>query len=197
MNFSRTKTCLLALASLISGCAGPGSYVVLLPSPDGTVGKILVRGASGDQVLTQAQTGVRLDGSNLPFQVSTEQLSRDFGAAIFARPPLPERFLLYFTSGGTQLMPESSTLLKTILARIKERTHVDLSVTGHTDSLGNAAANAALGLSRANAIADQLRQMGVPDPLITVESHGERNLLVPTPDETLEPLNRRVEITLR
>lgn len=191
------KKCLLALAFLISGCAGPGSYAVLLPNPDGTVGKIIVRSASGDQVLTQAQTGVRLDGSNTPVQVSTEQLTRDFGAAIFARPPLPERFLLYFASAGTRLMPESSTLLKTILVRIKERTHVDLSVTGHTDSLRDAATNVKLGLSRANAIADQLRQMGVPDSLITVESHGERNLLVPTPDETLEPLNRRVEIMLR
>jgi len=32
---------------------------------------------------------------------------------------------------------------------------------------------------------------------VVVESHGKRNLLVPTPDETPEPRNRRVEITIR
>ena len=32
---------------------------------------------------------------------------------------------------------------------------------------------------------------------LAIESHGERNLLVPTPDDTAEPGNRRVEITLR
>jgi peptidoglycan-associated lipoprotein len=32
---------------------------------------------------------------------------------------------------------------------------------------------------------------------ITVVSHGERNLLIATPDNTPEPKNRRVEITVR
>jgi outer membrane protein OmpA-like peptidoglycan-associated protein len=30
-----------------------------------------------------------------------------------------------------------------------------------------------------------------------VESHGKRNLLVPTPDNTEEVRNRRVEVTIR
>ena len=32
---------------------------------------------------------------------------------------------------------------------------------------------------------------------ISVESHGEKNLLVATPDNTAEPRNRRVEVTIR
>jgi len=39
--------------------------------------------------------------------------------------------------------------------------------------------------------------MGLPDVPLSVESHGERNLLVATPDETDEPRNRCVEVTLR
>jgi outer membrane protein OmpA-like peptidoglycan-associated protein len=39
--------------------------------------------------------------------------------------------------------------------------------------------------------------MGLADAVMAIESHGERNLLVPTPDDTAEPGNRRVEITLR
>ena len=72
-----------------------------------------------------------------------------------------------------------------------------MSVIGHSDTQGKAEANEALALRRAGAIAQQLRQLGLQDPVLSVESHGERNLLVPTPDETAEPRNRRVEITLR
>jgi outer membrane protein OmpA-like peptidoglycan-associated protein len=187
----------LALAALSAGCAGSRSYVVLLPSPDGSVGKVTVSGPAGQQLLTRAQTGARMDGGKPPFEVSGEQLARDFGAAISSRPALPEQFLLYFSPGGAALTAESDALLTQILARAKARTSVDLSVIGHTDTKGDAKANESLGLARANTIAALLRQMGLPDVPLSVESHGERNLLVATPDETDEPRNRCVEVTLR
>jgi adhesin transport system outer membrane protein len=110
---------------------------------------------------------------------------------------LPEQFLLYFEPGGTELTPQSKALLPTILARANARSSVDLSVIGHTDTQGRAEANESLGRVRATAIAEQLIKLGLKAGSIAVESHGERNLLVATPDETAEPRNRRVEITLR
>ena len=188
----------LVLAALLAGCAsGPGSYVVLLPSPDGTVGRVLVQSPQGEQVLTQAQQGTSLDGSAPPFAVSKEQLARDFGAAQAARPVLPEQFLLYFESGGSELTAESKALLPRILERALARTALDMSVIGHTDTQGKADANEALALKRAGSIAEQLRQLGLQNALMLVESHGERNLLVNTADEVAEPRNRRVEVTLR
>ncbi len=187
----------LALAALlVTGCAGPGTYVVLLPSPDGSVGKVSVQGKGGEQVLTKAQQGTLVDGSKPPFDVSAEQLTRDFGAAIAARPPLPEQFLLYFER-GSELTAESKALLLKIVARAKARMAVDISVIGHTDTQGKAEDNEALAHKRASNMADELKQLGLQNMTLTVESHGERNLLVPTPDETAEPRNRRVEITLR
>ena len=197
------------LAELLSGCAsplppphppapkGPGSYVVLLPSPDGSVGQVVVEGPQGAQVLTQARTGTALDGGVAAFAVSAEQLQRDFGGALAARPALPEQFLLYFMSGGSELTPESKALLPRILERARARLGLDMSVVGHSDTQGKADANEALALRRAGAIAQQLRELGLQNAVIAVESHGERNLLVATPDETAEPRNRRVEITLR
>jgi outer membrane protein OmpA-like peptidoglycan-associated protein len=38
---------------------------------------------------------------------------------------------------------------------------------------------------------------GLDPSLVDVTSHGEADPLVPTPDERLEPRNRRVEITVR
>jgi outer membrane protein OmpA-like peptidoglycan-associated protein len=192
------QTLLLAASvTLLSACAGPRNYAVLLPSPDGSVGKVVVQGQRGEQLLNKARQGALLDGSAPPFEVSSEQLQRDFGAAMAARPPLPEQFMLYFESGGAALTAESTALLSSIIERAKARKSVDMSVIGHTDTLGKADANEALALTRASAMAEQLQQLGLPKLVLTVESHGERNLLVPTPDETPEPRNRRVEITLR
>lgn len=192
----RLSLCTLALSALLGACAGPGSYVALLPSPDGSVGQVTVTGAQGAQTLTQANTGAALNGGKPPFDVSAEQLQRDFGAAMAARPALPEQFMLYFER-GSELTAESNVQLDKVLARAKARTSVDMSVIGHTDTQGKAEANEALALQRANAMAARLRELGLADAVLVVESHGERNLLVKTPDEVAEPRNRRVEITLR
>ncbi len=185
------------LAGLLSACAGPQSYVALLPSPDGSLGKVVVQGQRGEQMLTRASQGALLDGSKPPFDVSPEQLQRDFGAAMKARPALPEQFLLYFETGGSELTAESKALLQRIVERALARTSVDMSVIGHSDTQGAADTNEALALQRATAITEQLRALGLTDTVMAIESHGERNLLVATPDETPEPRNRRVEITLR
>ncbi len=57
-----------------------------------------------------------------------------------------------------------------------------------------------MGLLRAQRVADLLRARGVERLGILelqVRSHGERDLLVTTPDATAEPRNRRVEVLLR
>ena len=184
------------LAVLGTGCSGPRSYVVLLPSPDGSVGKVMVTGSEGKQLLNRAQSGIGTDGGKQPFLVSSEKLAKDFGAAMGASPAYPERFLLYFTANEKQLTEESRALLPTILTRAKTRAAVDLSIIGHTDTRGDAKDNEMLGLKRAHTIARLLRSMGLINAPLSVESHGERNLFIPTPDDTKEPLNRCVEVTL-
>ena len=72
-----------------------------------------------------------------------------------------------------------------------------MSVIGHSDTVGKPDLNEALSLKRAQAVAELLKGRGLKVDALTVESHGERNLLVPTPDETPEPRNRRVEISIR
>jgi adhesin transport system outer membrane protein len=203
MNFT-SKTLLLAatltLLAVLGGCAskkGTGSYVVLLRDPDGNAGKVIVQTPQGEQTLTEVFKGTALDGKREPFFVMQDQLQRDFGAALAAAPLPPERFLLYFESGGAVLTAQSKADLERVLQRTRARPSPDISVIGHTDTVGRAEANKALGLRRATAMAEQLRQLGLQNTTISAESHGEARLLVPTPDETAEALNRRVEITIR
>lgn len=190
--------CLALAAALLAGCAAkPVSYVVLLPDAQGKVGQVTVEGQKGRQTLTQPLQGSDLDGGRPPYPVPREQVQRDFGAALAARPQAPEQFLLYFEPGGAELTADSKALLPRIVERARARASADLSVIGHTDTQGRAEANEALGLQRANAVTQLLRGQGLADAVISVESHGARNLLVPTPENTAEPRNRRVEITIR
>lgn len=176
---------------------GPGSYVVLIPSPDGTVGRVLVQGKQGVQDLTQAYQGASMDGGSTPVDVSKPQMERDFGPAIAALPPLPERFVLYFNQGGVQLTKVSKALLPRILARARDRKALDIWLVGYTDTVGSTQRNDALGLKRANAIANHFQQAGLKNIPMTIESYGERSPEFATPDETSEPRNRRGAVTLR
>lgn len=60
--------------------------MVLLPSPDGSIGRVLVKGQRGKQVLTQALQGAPLDGSTAPFQVNQQQLSHGEHNLLVATP---------------------------------------------------------------------------------------------------------------
>ena len=84
-----------------------------------------------------------------------------------------------------------------LIAAARARETLDVSVIGHTDTVGDADSNEKLGLERANAIAKYLQEAGLtPRTPLSIESQGKRNLLVPTPDNTPEPRNRRVEVML-
>lgn len=189
---------LLAFCLFMTGCASK-SYVVLVPSPDGTVGEISVNTSKGTTIVNQAQQAVALDGTSpQPFVVEDQKLQTDFHAAMAAQPPIPIYFQVYFKTGNTSMTPESDAFIPQVLAQVRERGGVAaVSVVGHTDTVGDPAFNEQLGLQRARAIARLLQQTGLQALELSVTSHGERNLLIKTPDNTPEPRNRRVEVTIR
>lgn len=80
---------------------------------------------------------------------------------------------------------------------MRDRPVPDLSVVGHTDTAGDAGANAQLGLRRATLVRDQLVAAGVPASQVDATSHGEEDLLIATADNIAGARNRRVEVTVR
>jgi outer membrane protein OmpA-like peptidoglycan-associated protein len=70
-------------------------------------------------------------------------------------------------------------------------------IIGHTDTMGDPKANVALGLKRAMSVRGILVDAGLAASTVEVTSHGEADLLVKTSNNTPEPRNRRVEITVR
>lgn len=187
----------VACCLIATGCASP-SYAVLLPSPDGSVGAIVVSTAKGTVLLNKKQQAVVMDGSTIKtFDASDKEIQTDFASALAAQPDLPVYFLVYFKTGVASMTPESEAFIPMVITTIRNRGVAAVSVIGHTDTAGDQSANEQLALQRAQAIAQLLKRKGVQALEITVTSHGERNLLVKTPDNVSEPKNRRVEITVR
>jgi outer membrane protein OmpA-like peptidoglycan-associated protein len=120
-----------------------------------------------------------------------------FGGALSAQPPPPLHFVVYFRFESDDLADESRQSIPDVLRQIAARSFPDVTVVGHTDTTGDRTANFQLGLGRAMRVRSLLVAAGLDDTLIEVISHGETDLLVPTPDDTSEPRNRRVEIAVR
>jgi outer membrane protein OmpA-like peptidoglycan-associated protein len=80
---------------------------------------------------------------------------------------------------------------------VNEHPAPDVSVVGHTDTLGSAASNQSLSLRRAEAVSRMLKPVATRIVAMDIGGQGESNLLVPTADNVNEPRNRRVELTVR
>jgi outer membrane protein OmpA-like peptidoglycan-associated protein len=191
----------------IAGPAAQGqSLVVLLPDPDdGTTGRATVSSLAGsnnsrpvDLAATRDSTSVALNRAPTPpAAMNAAEVQRIFGDALSALPLAPQHFNLYFLFDSDDLTAESQALIPGILDVVRGHPAADVAVVGHTDTMGSSASNYQLGLRRATAVRNLLVAAGFDTAFVEVESHGEADLLIPTRDETSEPRNRRVEITVR
>jgi outer membrane protein OmpA-like peptidoglycan-associated protein len=200
------------LAAVLAGaCAGKHAapappenartLVVLLPDSDtGVTGRAFLKNTAGSTDLNAARESSTATPTTAPTAVTTmteEEVQRLFGDALSALPPAPVHFMLYFRFESNELTDESRALLPQILDTVKQRAIPEVLVVGHTDTMGTPRANIELGLNRANTVRTMLVQVGLDPSTIEVRSHGEGDLLVKTADETPEPRNRRVEISVR
>ena len=68
-------------------------------------------------------------------------------------------------------------------------------IEGHTDTVGTRPYNMSLSERRADTVVDYLTErFHIPPDRLQAVGVGEDGLLVPTPDQTLEPRNRRVHV---
>ena len=155
----------------------------------------------GEAVLAEAGASVLVEAADAaPGQVAAmDQSTIDalYGRAIEAQPEPPVEFILYFDTGSFDLTPESEALVADILEATARYTPPRIAVIGHTDRVGPALLNATLAVQRARRVEQALLDLGLAPESIELGSFGEADPLVPTPDEVAEPLNRRVEVTIR
>jgi outer membrane protein OmpA-like peptidoglycan-associated protein len=122
-----------------------------------------------------------------------------------ARPPVRETtadapsasITVTFASGSALLTPEAERALAPLGRALssQELAGFRFRIEGHTDTVGDAASNQALSERRAAAVRDYLvARFGVSAERLVPVGMGETQLLVPTPDETSNARNRRVQV---
>jgi outer membrane protein OmpA-like peptidoglycan-associated protein len=190
---------ILACLGLLTGCYSTKEWVVLLPGEDGQVGAVAVKGKEHTEILDAPLTSAVIDtrGQVKRRAVDETQVQETFGRALAAQPPQSISFTLYFVHDSTETVPASQPTLEALFTEVARRLAVEVQITGHTDRVGTVAYNDRLSLNRAEAVRDMLIQRGLRASFIRAVGRGEREPLIPTPDEQPEPRNRRVEIIVR
>jgi len=201
---------LFGVLLLAAGCAAapkphPASaptrdIVVLLPDNKGKTGAIIVSGKGGERLLSKPGQAVSVAAGgppDKPFLMTREEVSTQVGPALAALPPPPLQFILYFRNDTADLTAESREKMRQVVQTLRKRAPVDISVVGHTDTVGSRSYNYQLSLQRSEAVAALLTREGVDPSILEIASHGKDNPLVPTGDQVPEPRNRRVEVTVR
>jgi outer membrane protein OmpA-like peptidoglycan-associated protein len=187
----------LIFVCFLAACA-PKTMVVLIPDDDGSVGRVTVASSRNEQVLTQTGTYVEVSDKVGPVKnIDASTMDRVFGPALAARTPEPMSFLLYFQTGASLPDQTSMDLLSEIVQVINTWPEPQVSIIGHTDTMGDRNINNRLSLARAETVRNLLIDAGVPTGIMIIRAHGQNDPLVPTGPNVSEPRNRRVEIFVR
>ena len=184
---------------LLSACSTRQELVVLLPGEDGEVGTVAIAGPQRTTILDTPRGSATIDtkGRVKKDTLSEEDINRTFAEALAAQPPRALSFTLYFFEKSTRIVPGSRATLAALFAEVAKRQAVEVEITGHTDRVGKVQDNDRLSAERAEAIRDVLIKHGLRAHFVRAVGRGEREPLIPTPDEQDEPQNRRVEVIVR
>jgi outer membrane protein OmpA-like peptidoglycan-associated protein len=184
---------------LFAACSSTKEVVVLLPEVESKNGVVTVTGR--DQTITLdaplAAAKVNARGYITPEMVTDLEIRQRFGQALAAEPPEPIHFTLYFDANATEVQSSSQPVLEALLTEVARRAAVEVQVTGHTDRVGTVTDNDQLSIERAQVVRGILLKYGLRADFVRTVGRGEREPLVPTPDEQEEPRNRRVEVIVR
>ena len=102
---------------------------------------------------------------------------------------------LLFATDSAEVLPAGHTIVAELAAVAKVHGGA-IEVDGFTDTTGSPQHNDKLSIARAEAVAQELAQNGIPRDRIEARGFGERELAVDTPDNTPEAKNRRVVVKI-
>jgi len=122
-------------------------------------------------------------------------MSVTLGGTAFAQAD--ENLMVYFGVGSTSISDEQAEVLDQAARLFREGSPLVMILSGGTDTLGSAARNLSLSVSRAEAVLEGLIARGIPVDRLQVAGRGETDLNVETDDSVAEARNRYVEITWR
>jgi len=109
-------------------------------------------------------------------------------------PPQPSTYVVLFDTGSAALSNQATSTIQQAATTYRSRSAANVSVAGHTDTVGSPDYNMMLSQQRANAVTAALVSAGVPRAAIISRGYGETNLPQPTADQVPAQANRSVQI---
>lgn len=104
---------------------------------------------------------------------------------------------LFFDIGKSDLKQESIAEVENIRELLVNDKTLRVQINGHTDNMGNAAANKALSLRRASSVVNYLVQHGISADRLSAKGYGSERPIVSNDDEEGgREINRRTEIEI-
>ena len=142
-----------------------------------------------------------LKGQVLDLEISqrktdfTTAVKQALGAPDSVEKVIPLNYVQYET-GSSTLTADSQYELDNLVQVLKENASLQIEISGHTDNVGDAAANQALSQSRAGVVADYLRGQGIEAGRLIARGYGQSRPLVSNDTEENRAKNRRTEFKI-
>jgi len=166
-----------------------------------------VSGIDGDNIVTKGQLNNNLvfenNKTNGNIRTAFSKSNKaDKKAALTKRTADVEKTLkaapknFYFDSGSSviELDTEMRNYFRDLKFYLGQKPTAKITLTGHTDSDGQAAGNLSIGQKRANRIKNYMQQNGIKISQIQTDSKGETSPIATNDTDAGKAKNRRVEI---
>ena len=99
-----------------------------------------------------------------------------------------------FETGKSVIKPESQSIIDQMAEMLKTDASIKISIEGHTDNVGTAAANQTLSQNRAKAVMDAIIAKGIDKARLSSKGWGQNKPVADNSTEEGKARNRRVEI---
>ncbi len=136
----------------------------------------------------------RFGGSNEEAQTESAAYTPPPAQPVAPAPAVASSYMVFFDFNRSDLTPQAVQIVDQAAKNAGPAHVTQLTVTGHTDTVGSDAYNMRLSRRRAESVAAELEKQGIPSSEIEIVAKGKHDLLVPTGDGVREPQNRRVQI---
>ena len=103
---------------------------------------------------------------------------------------------VHFDTGKATLRPESFPALNDLVEVLRYKKQMVIEIAGHTDDVGDDAANQRLSQDRAEAVKKYLVSKGIAATRITARGYGESEPVAPNDSEAGRSQNRRTEVRI-
>lgn len=168
---------LAALIGVLSACSStPPAVAPAASSPEP-----VAAASDGSAVAANRTRAGRAAASSLPAHLDPAH-------------PISDKRSVYFDLNDYALPPEAVALLQLHGMYLVANPQIAIRIEGHTDELGGAEYNLALGQRRADAVANALKVMGVQDTQLEAVSYGEEKPRALGHDEDAWAENRRADL---